>query len=113
MTRLFCILALGTLIALPVFETVQPANAAVAGRGPIVRINFEGKKICDALAGGGGPYWSAKVRGRLQEDSGGFTDRFQVRTCFTTRAACNHFLDRIHHTILGIEEIYYIRCRAE
>ncbi|MGI9351750.1 MAG: hypothetical protein ACR2O3_09325 [Rhizobiaceae bacterium] len=113
MQKLLPILAIGTLVALPVLETVQPAGAAVAGRGPVVRINGEGKRICDALANSGGPYWSAKVRGRLQEDSGGFTDRFQVRTCFSTRAECNHFLNRIHHTILGIEEIYYMRCRAK
>ncbi|MEM7216405.1 MAG: hypothetical protein AAF423_12760 [Pseudomonadota bacterium] len=113
MKKLANALLLGALIAIPAIETINPAGAAVPGRGPVVRINGEGKRICDAFASKGGNYWSAKVRGRLDDDSGGFTDRFQVRTCFATKAECNHFLNRIHHTILSIEEIYLIRCRAE
>ncbi|MEM9333183.1 MAG: hypothetical protein AAGA53_17810 [Pseudomonadota bacterium] len=105
--------AISATLALPVVETITPAGAAVPGRGPVVRINGEGKRICDAFADRGTPYWSAKVRGRLEDDSGGFTDRFQIRTCFESRAKCDHFLNRIHHTILSIEEIYFIRCKAE
>ena len=82
----------------------------VAGRGPILQTNAEGRIVCRELASYGQPYWEAKVRGRTNHDYAGLSNRFVVKTCFESRGACSGFIDRIHHRIMGIEQIYYARC---
>jgi len=105
------------LLAAALFSTAMLAatspQAAVAGYGSVVRINGDGKRICDTFESRGEAYWAAKVRGRMEDDSGGFTDRFTVRTCFANLSQCKNFINRIHHHIFPIEQIYYSACKAE
>jgi len=89
------------------------AYSAEAGYGGVLRINAEGKRLCKQYEASGGTYWSGKVRGRFEDGFGGFTDRFTVRTCFTSSAACQTFLNRIHHKVFPVEQIYFSRCKVE
>ena len=87
-------------------------TSAMAGNQAIPKINHHGFQICKELAYNGVPHWSAKVHGRLNEYSG-HSDQFRVKTCFTSPGACAHFLNRIHHNINNIEQVYSARCKAE
>ncbi|MGI9351749.1 MAG: hypothetical protein ACR2O3_09320 [Rhizobiaceae bacterium] len=105
-----CVLALGMI-----GSAVTSANA-IAPNFPgaaVAKINGEGFRICRAMGNSG---YSAVARGILGDGGGG--DRssgyrsFQIRTCFQSRAQCEHFLDRIHHRISQIEQLHYIGCKS-
>lgn len=113
MTKTFKALTIAAAMAVPMVASFQIASAqTVAGRGPILQINHEGKHACRSFASTGQPYWEAKIRGRTDHDYAASSNRFVVRTCFSTRSQCVRFIDRIHHRIMGIEQIYYSRCSA-
>ena len=80
------------------------------GRAAVLRINHNGFQKCRSLGDSG---YTAVARGLL-DDGGGIrtgSDRpFQVRTCFETAKACNHFIKRIRNRIGGIQKIRYIAC---
>ena len=105
-------LLFGITLALPVSITPSTSEAAVAGRGSITKINGEGFRKCKAFDESGAKAWTANAKGRLEEDSGGFLDIFNIKTCFATRAECEKFIDRIHHHVLGIEELRFTSCKA-
>ncbi len=79
----------------------------------ISKINGEGFRICKSMGNSG---YSAVARGTVNDSGGFFNDAgfryFQVRTCFQTRAKCDHFISRIHHTIAGIERLSYAGCES-
>ena len=110
MRKIVLSLALSTMVASPILMVASTSQAAVAGRGSITKINGEGFRKCKAFDESGTQAWTAKAKGRLEEDSGGFLDIFNIKTCFATKSECNRFIDRIHHHVLGIEELRYARC---
>ena len=98
---------------LPLLVMAETTTAqTVAGRGPILQINAEGRVACRQLTSAGGPYWEGKIQGRTDHDYSHTSNRFIVRNCFKTRSECARFIDRIHHRIMGIEQVYYSRCRS-
>lgn len=110
MKKIILSLALGAMVASPILTAASISQAAVAGRGSITKINGEGFRKCKAFDKSGAQAWTANAKGRLEEDSGGFLDIFNIKTCFATKSECSRFIDRIHHHVLGIEELRYARC---
>ena len=109
--RFFLTLAVTLMAAVPILTTINTSQATtVAGPGPIIKINSDGFKKCRAFDANGTKSWTAKIRGRLVDNSGTFQDKLNIKTCFTTKAACDKFVNRIHNLVLGIEEIRYTRC---
>lgn len=90
---------------------------AEAGYGSVLRANSAGKQACNSLEARGGTYWEAKVRGSFDDYDRSFSDlnltRFNVRSCFTTQAKCENFINRIEHRIYPVERISYARCSVE
>ncbi len=109
MKKIFLAIAVSAIVATPILSA---ANAAIPGRGAIVKINGEGSRKCKAFDASGTKAWTANAKGRLEEGSGGFLDIFNIKTCFATKAECNRFIDRIHHHILAIEELRFARCKV-
>ncbi len=108
-------LAACLIAGLPILAAVQPADAGRGtGRGTVIRIGYEGFHKCQAYKEEGTPSWAATANGLLN-DGGGFRSPssryFSVRTCFTSQAACENWIDRIHHTISGIDELRQAKCR--
>jgi len=112
MKKIYLSLALSLTLALPVLTTASTSEAAVAGRGSITKINGEGFRKCRAFDESGAQAWTANAKGRLEEDSGGFLDIFNIKTCFATKAECEKFIGRIHHHVLGIEELRFTSCKV-
>ena len=112
MKKIILSLAVSVMMASPILTAVSSAHAAVPGRGSITKINGEGFRKCKAFDSSGAQAWTANAKGRLEEDSGGFLDIFNIKTCFATKSECNRFINRIHHHVLGIEELRYARCTA-
>lgn len=110
-------LALATVVCLAPLASTATSAHAVAPNFPtaaVMHINAEGFRICKAMGDRG---HTAIIRGLLGDGGGSIRggavhSRFNIRTCFETRAECNHFLDRIHHRVSQIEQIYISRCRA-
>ncbi|MEL7429935.1 MAG: hypothetical protein AAFN43_08035 [Pseudomonadota bacterium] len=90
---------------------------AEAGYGSVLRANSAGKQACNTLEARGGTYWEAKVRGSFDDYDRSFSNlnltRFNVRSCFTTQAKCENFINRIEHRIYPVERISYARCSVE
>ncbi|MEO0327384.1 MAG: hypothetical protein AAF217_02170 [Pseudomonadota bacterium] len=90
-------------------HAVSPNYPAAA----VAKINGEGFRICKSMGDSG---YTAVARGILGDGGGGDNTsgfrNFQIRTCFETRAQCEHFIDRIHHRISQIENLRYAGCSA-
>lgn len=109
LSRFVKIAVLTIAAAAPALATdIRPANAT-SGYGQVIHLNGEGRRICRELRSRSAPYWDAKIRGRFM-DRYSNTDRFVIRTCFASRAACLRFTSRIKHRVQGIETIDYARC---
>ena len=108
------IIASGLFAAASMTAVMQPAHAISANfPGAVVaKINSQGFDKCKSMGDSG---YTAVARGVLGDGGGG--DRssgfrnFQIRTCFTSSAACNKFIDRIDHQISQIEQLYYAGCK--
>ena len=100
---------LSVAVAIPALAIPQGAAFATAGAGQALHINGEGRRICRALAQNPAPYWEAKVRGQFLDRNAG-TNRFVVKTCFRSRAACLNFAGNIRHVMQGVEVVQYSRC---
>ena len=113
MKNLVNLLCAGACLTLPVLMSISSANAAVPGRGSIVKLNGEGFRICRAFDANDTKAWTASANGILLDGtgSGDFNKYFSVRTCFKTKAECQNFIDRIDHTILGIEYLRHAGCK--
>ena len=103
------------IAGLPILAAAQPADAGRGtGRGTVIRIGYEGFHLCKSYREEGTASWAAVANGLLN-DGGGFRSAssryFSVRTCFTSEAACENWLDRIHHTIYGIDELRRAECK--
>ena len=105
-----CILALGMMGGAATSANAVAPNFPGAA---VMKINSDGFRICRAMGNTG---YSAVARGILGDGGGGHRTagfrHFQIRTCFRSRAQCEHFLDRIHHRISQIEQLHYIGCKS-
>jgi len=103
------LLALSPMIASGTAHATAPNFPSAA----VLKINSDGFRACKALGGNG---YTATARGVLGDGGGG--DRssgfraFQIRTCFESRAQCVRFVDRIHHRVSQIEQLYHIGCKS-
>lgn len=97
------------IVAFELF-TLQANAAAVAGRGPVVRLNGEGFRICKAFDKKGTPAWTAKVRGKFLDNTG-FTDKFKITTCFATQSECEKFVFGIENVLVGVERLFFAKCK--
>ncbi len=105
---------MASIIGLSPIATTAYAVSPNFPTAAVLHINAEGFQICKAMGDNG---HTAKIRGLLGDGGGGYRGgsvyhTFSIRTCFETRAQCNHFLDRIHHKVSQIEQINYSRCKA-
>lgn len=110
-------LFIASLLAIAPIATAQ-GNAAIHGspEAVVVQINSNGFRTCNVKKDTGGTYYRAKVRGFLVDGSGGGVrsdgnSRFSVTTCFDTAKSCNHWVNRITHTIPGVSRIDYTNCK--
>lgn len=104
--------SVGVLVFGALASSLIPAHSAYpkSNGAAITKINFEGFQKCNSFGDRG---YSATAGGIVDQGSARSGLRtFQIRTCFETRAQCEHFLGRIHHTISGIEELRYSNCKA-
>lgn len=112
MKKLFLTLAVGFVAASPILSAASTSQAAVPGRGSIVKLNGEGFRKCKAFDASGTKAWTAKIKGRLDDDDTNPFSHFNIKSCFKTQAKCQNFIDRIHHQVLLIEEIRYTNCKV-
>lgn len=115
MKRVSKIITSSLFAAATLTSVMQPAHA-ISPNFPgavVAKINSQGFDKCKSMGDSG---YTAVARGVLGDGGGG--DRssgyrhFQIRTCFTTNAACNKFIDRIDHKISQIEQLYYAGCKS-
>ena len=113
MKNLLSLLCAGACLSLPILMSIGSASAAVPGRGPIVKINGEGFRICRAFDANDTKAWTARANGLLIDGAGNgdYNRYFSVRTCFKTKAECQNFIDRIEHKIHGVDYIRYAGCK--
>jgi len=115
MKQLSKVIAGGLFVAASLTSVMQPAHAISANfPGAVVtKLNSQGFKKCKSMGDSG---YTAVARGILGDGGGGYRGggfrSFQIRTCFTTSAACNKFIDRIDHKISQIEQLYYAGCKS-
>ncbi len=101
------------LLAATPFTMASNAALAVAPGAAVSQLNWHGFQKCKALGRSG---WTASARGLLGDGGGGYYSggfrQFQVRTCFETRSACNRFIQRIHHEVPQIEQLFHATCTS-
>ena len=70
MKNLLSLLCAGACLSLPILMSIGSASAAVPGRGPIVKINGEGFRICRAFDANDTKAWTARANGLLIDGAG-------------------------------------------
>lgn len=101
------VLAAGTMAGTANFASAANPNFPGAA---ITKLNSQGFHTCKALGNSG---YTATAHGQY---SGGNSNlgvkSFRLRTCFETKAQCDHFVSRLHHTISKIERLYRTNCES-
>ncbi len=98
-------------ILIVVASLSQAGSAAAFGRGDLLRLRWDGFQQCKALEGTSS--WHAVASGLLNDGgsgNGGSSAHFRLRTCFERQNDCERFINRIHHHIEGIDELWQARC---
>ncbi len=100
-----------SLFASALALTTQSASAVSPNfpAAAIAKINSDGFQICKALGSRG---FTATARGTVESGGRGSSRYFQVRTCFESASNCQHFINRIHHSVGRIDELRYAACSS-
>ena len=100
-------LALGPALSAGAAHAISPNYTEAA----ISKLNWDGFKTCKALGDSG---YTAITRGTHSAGSSGpegrGDSRFDIRTCFKTASACERHVNRIHHKVGNIEQLWLNRC---